>query len=269
MDPVAALADLFTGPAARGGLLVVTGAGVSHASGIPTFRGTDRDAIWNRDVMELGTYGFFEEDPVGSWRWYLARFSSVLSAAPNPAHEALVALERACEARGTPFLLVTQNVDTLHERAGSKALVKVHGSADRVRCVRRGCVHAAPNGSIPRPEPAIARFLADPTEATLPRCPACGDLLRQHVLWFDESYASHASYAFDVALEAALEATAMVFVGTSFSVGATDAFLRAARTRRIPVVSVDPGEHGVPPGVQPLRAKAEEALPAAVRRAFG
>lgn len=269
MDPVAALADLFTGPAARGGLLVVTGAGVSHASGIPTFRGTDRDAIWKRDVTELGTYGFFEEDPVGSWRWYLDRFASVLPARPNPAHEALVALERALEARGTPFLLVTQNVDTLHERAGSKALVKVHGSADRVRCVRRGCEHAAPTGSIARPEAEIARFLADPRDATLPRCPACGDLLRQHVLWFDESYASHASYAFDVALEAALDATAMVFVGTSFSVGATDAFLRAARTRRTPVLSIDPGDHPPPFGVTPVRAKAEEALPAAVRRAFG
>lgn len=268
-EAVGALVSLLTGPASRGGLLVVTGAGVSHASGIPTFRGTDRDAIWKRDVTELGTYGFFEEDPVGSWRWYLDRFAAVLPAAPNAAHVALVALERAQVARGRPFLLVTQNVDVLHERAGSKALVKVHGSADRVRCVRRRCVHAAPTGSIPRPEADIARFAADPRRETLPRCPACGDLLRQHVLWFDEAYASHASYDFERALDFAMGAAAMLFVGTSFSVGATDAFVRTARVARVPVASIDPGDHPPPPGVTPVCAKAEEVLPEAVRRAFG
>ena len=69
-------------------LVVVTGAGISLASGIPTFRGSDPDAVWKRDVTELGTFRFFTEDPVGSWRWYMSRFDKVLEASPNPAHHA-------------------------------------------------------------------------------------------------------------------------------------------------------------------------------------
>src|SRR4051794_24017544 len=93
----------------RGLTLVVTGAGVSLASGIPTFRGTDVGAIWKKDVTELGTRAYFEEDPAGSWSWYLARFDAAVGAVPNPAHQALVALERWQRGRGGRFLLVTQN----------------------------------------------------------------------------------------------------------------------------------------------------------------
>ena len=130
-----------------GYLVVVTGAGVSLASGIPTFRGTDPGAVWKRDVTELGTNRYFEEDPAGIWSWYTSRFDIVLDKQPNPAHRALAAIERWQVARGGRFLLVTQNVDPLHERAGSERLVKVHGSADRVRCSRHRCVHGAPHGS--------------------------------------------------------------------------------------------------------------------------
>jgi len=246
-------------------LLVVTGAGISVASGIPTFRGTDEGAVWKHDVTRLGTWAFFEEDPVESWRWYLSRFDGVLAAAPNPAHHALAALERWHEGRGGAFLLVTQNVDPLHERAGSRSLVKVHGSADRARCARVGCANGAPAGSVPRPGEAIARFLADPRRGTLPRCAACGSLLRQHVLWFDERYDSHEGYGFERALGAALEADRVLFVGTSFSVGITDLVLRAAGSSGAPVLSVDPGAHPPPHGVEALRAPAEEVLPAACR----
>jgi NAD-dependent deacetylase len=259
------LSDALRGLGDDGGLLVVTGAGISVASGIPTFRGTDPGAIWTRDVMELGTRAYFEEDPVGSWRWYLARFDTVLAARPNPAHAALAALERWHAGRGGRFLLVTQNIDTLHERAGSRALVKVHGSADRVRCSREGCVHGAPRGSIAREGLDLRGFVADPGPARLPCCPACGAVLRQHVLWFDETYDSHEDYAFPRVLEAAARADLVLFVGTSFSVGATDAILRGARHARAAVLSIDPGEHRAPPGVLPLRARAEEALPAACR----
>ena len=79
---------------ASGYLVVVTGAGVSHASGIPTFRGTDPGAVWKRDVTELGTNRYFEEDPAGSWTWYTSRFDMVLEKQPNPAHQALAAIER-------------------------------------------------------------------------------------------------------------------------------------------------------------------------------
>jgi NAD-dependent SIR2 family protein deacetylase len=251
-------------PLQDGFLGIVTGAGISVASGIPTFRGTDPDAIWKRDVTELGTSRFFREDPVESWRWYLSRFSKVLDAKPNDAHRAVAALERWQLGRGGRFLLTTQNVDTLHEDAGSKEMVKVHGTADRIRCPRDGCSHAAPRGSLLRADFDIAPFLETPSIETLPRCPDCGDILRQHVLWFDEFYNEHDDYQWDRVQEAAMTLDAVLFIGTSFSVGVTELFLQCATARKVPIVSIDPGGVRVPyPGVQVVAANAEEVLPAA------
>ncbi|MBK9032779.1 MAG: hypothetical protein IPL61_16170 [Myxococcales bacterium] len=157
-DGAALIAALRAEPAAA--LLVVTGAGVSLASGIPTFRGSDPDAVWARDVTELGTNAYFQRDPVGSSRWYLARFGGLAGAAPNAAHVALAQLERSREARGGRYLLVTQNVDGLHAAAGSRALVEVHGRADRVRCSRLTCALGAPRGSIARADVPISAGLA-------------------------------------------------------------------------------------------------------------
>ncbi len=266
MDPAARLRRFFEDVPEDGTLLVVTGAGVSLASGIPTFRGADPGAIWKRDVLTMGTNAFFEEDPVESWRWYLSRFACVFGAKPNPAHHALAALERWHGARGGEFLLATQNVDTLHEQAGSEALVKVHGSADRARCSRRGCANASPFGSIPRPDAAIARFLANPGLETVPSCPVCKALLRQHVLWFDESYDSHADYEFLRARRAADAADGILFVGTSFAVGFTEAVLRSAHYGGAEVLAIDPSAHPLPHGVERVPAKAEEALVAACRQ---
>src|SRR4051794_18726541 len=97
--------------AARGSMLVVTGAGVSHASGIATFRGSDPGAVWANSVKEKATFAFFSRDPVGSWTWYLDRFRGLEDKQPNPAHHALRALETFQHARGGDFLLVTQNID--------------------------------------------------------------------------------------------------------------------------------------------------------------
>ncbi len=251
----------------EGGLLVVTGAGVSVASGIPTFRGNDPGAIWKRDVTELGTRRYFEEDPVGSWRWYLERFDRVADARPNPAHEAIVGLERWQTGGGAPFLLVTQNVDTLHEQAGSTAMVKVHGSADRVRCSRDGCALGAPRGSLPRAAVDLAAFRREPTLGHLPRCPTCGALLRQHVLWFDETYDEHADYQIHRVVDAAEAAELVLFVGTSFSVGITDLLLNVAWRNGAEAFAVDPAPPPRPtPGVRFLRAAAEELLPTTVKR---
>ncbi|HEV8631520.1 MAG TPA: Sir2 family NAD-dependent protein deacetylase [Thermoanaerobaculia bacterium] len=245
------------------GLLVVTGAGVSLASGIPTFRGSDPEAIWTRDVTELATRRYFEDDPVGSWRWYMERFDRALAAAPNAAHAALAGLERWQTGRGAPFLLVTQNVDTLHEQAGSERLVKVHGSADRVRCSRDRCALGTPRGSLPRAAVDLEPFRRQPELQHLPRCPACGALLRQHVLWFDESYHEHDDYQLGRVMAAAGEAALVLFVGTSFSVGITDLLVGAAWRRGATAIAIDPAE---PPrqaaGVRFLRAAAESLLPA-------
>ncbi|MDY7095610.1 MAG: Sir2 family NAD-dependent protein deacetylase [Acidobacteriota bacterium] len=242
-------------------LLVVTGAGVSVASGIPTFRGDDPGAIWKRDVTELGTYAYFREDPVGSWRWYLSRFERVLGAEPNDAHRALAALERWQVARGGDFLLVTQNIDTLHEDAGSQRLVKVHGTADRVRCATDGCRLGAPGGSIPRSEIDLGPFLEKPAAEHLPRCPQCGDVLRQHVLWFDEYYQGHSDYQFS-RVQQALERMALVlFVGTSFSVGVTEMALRSGILWKTPMYSIDPSATVRMNRLTSLDAQAETLLP--------
>ena len=260
-DACAILSDALDG-VGSGFLVVVTGAGVSHASGIATFRGTDPGAVWKRDVTELGTNRYFQEDPAGSWSWYTSRFDTVLDKRPNPAHHALVAIERWQVARGGKFLLVTQNVDPLHERAGSKRLVKVHGSADRVRCSRQRCVHGAPRGSLPRADIDTTAFETDPVATNVPRCPSCGSLLRQHVLWFDEFYDEHRDYQWDRVVDAAQAMDTCLFVGTSFSVGVTDLFLRGGLMSGRPLLAIDLGAAAAPhPSVTLFREPAESLLP--------
>jgi NAD-dependent deacetylase len=253
----------------RGLILVVTGAGVSAASGLPLFRGTDPDAIWNRDVTEVGTVRYFQRDPVGWWQWFLRSFDGLRDAAPNPAHHALAALERWQLGRGGDFLLVTQNIDTLHEQAGSRRLIKVHGTADRVRCSRKGCRLGAPSGSLPASEADFSRFRETPSRENIPRCPECGALLRAHALLFDEFYDEHFDYGFGEVRRALERMALAVFAGTSFSVGVTDLVLREALGWRLPVFSIDPGATAPPvPGITVVRARAEEVLPE-VARALG
>lgn len=257
-------------------LLVVTGAGVSTASGIPTFRGSDPGAVWHHHDVELATSEYFRRDPVGQWRWYLERFASVDAALPNPAHEALRDLEALLVERGVDFLLVTQNIDCLHESAGSRRLIKVHGSSDRLRCAAdQACELAAPYGSLPRRQVELERFRRRPERDTLPRCPSCGGLLRAHVLFFDEYYTGHADYRFDDVERAAATAQMVLFAGTSFAVGVTDLILRQALARHRPMVSIDPAglpphlapyRRGSEPGLVALSEPAESALPALVRK---
>jgi NAD-dependent deacetylase len=249
-----------------GNLLVVTGAGVSLASGIPTFRGTDPGAVWANDVLAKGTKAFFERDPKASWLWYLERFGKVLGAQPNAAHHALVTLEQVWEG---DFLLVTQNIDGLHRKAGSNCLVEVHGSAQKVRCSRRGCINGEPKGSISIYDPH--RFVAaygEPdylralkTEGTLPRCERCNKILRPHILWFDEYYSAHEDYQIERVKSAANNANVILFVGTSFSVGVTEDLVDRAGLLGTPAFAVDPGSVKLPQWIQHVPAQAEVLLP--------
>lgn len=241
-------------------LLVLTGAGMGLASGIATFRGTDAGAVWANDIMEKGTRAYFERDPVGSWRWYRSRFAGLDAAKPNAGHFALAELETWQLARKRGFLLVTQNIDTLHGQAGSQQLVEVHGRADRVRCSSARCVNAAPTGSLPRADVDFATFDARPCPETLPSCPACGFIVRAHVLWFDEYYHQHADYQFERALSAMRTADLILFVGTSFSVGVTAAALDTNAKKWL----IDPaGCEEL--GVKSLLAAQEVALPDLIR----
>lgn len=249
----------------RGLILVLTGAGISLASGIPTFRGSDEGAVWTRDVTELGTYRYFQHDPAGSWQWYRQRFRAAQGAKPNAAHVALAALEQWHVDRGGEFLLVTQNIDTLHEQAGSVEIAKVHGSADRARCSKARC----PLGSIRTLAVAdldFAAFEREPRSETIPRCPECHSLMRPHVLWFDELYTSHLDYRWSRVLEACEGMRLVLAVGTSFSVGVTDLIRREANRRGVQLFIIDPSapsDLAVPEAVH-VREKAEELLPMVV-----
>ncbi len=256
--------------AERGLVLVLTGAGVSLASGIPTFRGTDEGAVWTRDVTELGTYRFFRRAPVRSWQWYRQRFRTALGAKPNAAHFAIAQLERWHRGRGGQFLLVTQNLDTLHEQAGSVEVVKVHGSADRARCSSTKC----PSGSMETVAVAdldFAAFEREPRVEAIPRCPRCHSLLRPHILWFDERYSGHVDYRWSTVIQACDRIGLVLAVGTSFSVGVTELVGLAASKRRAPMFIVDPSAASGLPDLRAvhLREKAEELLPLVAETLMG
>ncbi|TNF72923.1 MAG: hypothetical protein EP299_09020 [Acidobacteria bacterium] len=252
----------------EGLLLVVTGAGVSSASGVATFRGSEPDAVWKQSDMSLATFDYFLRDPVGQWQWYLQRFEALKAARPNAAHQALVSLEKWQRERAGRFRLVTQNIDTLHEEAGSEEMIKVHGTCDRFRCSRAGCSLGSPTGSLPRDEVDLSAFVSEPTRETLPSCPVCESPLRAHVLFFDEYYTEHQDYRFAEVEEMAMAADLILFVGTSFAVGVTDLFLQCGSRRSIPMYSVDPAASRFPQWARliALQAPAEELLPAVCRQ---
>jgi NAD-dependent deacetylase len=243
-----------------GPLLVLTGAGISLASGIPTFRGTDAGAVWATTAMARATWEHFVADPVDSWTWYRQRLDGVLAAAPNPAHHALAAIEAWAADRGRAFTLITQNIDPLHERAGSRALIKVHGSIDRARCTNPRC----PDGGalVPVEQLDFAALDTDPQPDAVPRCATCHHLMRPHVLWFDEHYGSHASFRWDDVLAACDTMRLALAIGTSFSVGVTELLAAESRRRAVPLFVIDPQAVAVGGRrVVTLREKAETLLP--------
>ncbi|MCB9727958.1 MAG: NAD-dependent protein deacylase [Deltaproteobacteria bacterium] len=151
-------------------VLVLTGAGVSAESGIPTFRG--QGGLWEGFRAEdLATPEAFQRDPARVWRWYRWRRAIYGGCEPNPAHAVIARMEP----RFPEFLLATQNVDGLHRRAGSRRLIEIHGTIDVMRC--SVCSERAP-----WPDDAVPD--ADP----VPRCNHCGGAMRPHILWFGETY---------------------------------------------------------------------------------
>lgn len=255
-EPTHQLADALR----QGGpTLVLTGAGVSLASGIPTFRGTDAGAIWASTVMARATRQHFVRDPADTWTWYRERHAQVLAARPNAAHHALASLERWLAARGHALKLVTQNIDVLHEAAGSTSPVKVHGSIDRARCSNERCAEA--ETTVATATLDFAAFDAHPDAATIPTCAACGARMRPHVLWFDEYYDGHDDYQWGTVVSSAQrQARLVLFAGTSFAVGVTETILRSALARSVPVFNLDPIPRIDEPGVRSIAATAEVAL---------
>lgn len=242
------------------GTLVVTGAGVSVASGIAPFRGSDPDAVWNQDVLEKGTFAYFREDVLGSWSWYLGRFASLFDKDPNAGHQALVDIEKWLRSQKHAFTLVTQNIDGLHKAAGSRNVFEIHGTAQRLRCARTGCRYGEPHGSVPFPRAHMDHFKAHPSIDNIPRCVQCGDFLRPHVLWFDEYYTAHSDYRYADLFQRIQGVEVVLFVGTSFSVGITASLIEHAIINQIPMWSIDPCEPDIA-NIQWIQGASEIVLP--------
>ncbi len=223
-------------------VLVVTGAGVSAESGIPTFRGDG--GLWEGfRAEELATPEAFAEDPHRVWRWYRWRRRICLRAEPNPAHLAIAEMESSFD----DFQLATQNVDGLHRRAGSRNIVELHGCINRTRCT--GCEEV--------------RDLTDevePDDAPLPECKSCGKMLRPHIVWFGESYQPG---ILEAATAAAEQAEFALVAGTSAQIWPPIAVALHAKRTGAFLVDVNPDTTSV--SVQAdahLAGPAGEVLPA-------
>jgi NAD-dependent protein deacetylase/lipoamidase len=189
---------------ARGKVVVLTGAGVSAESGVPTFR--DANGLWEgHRVEDVATPEAFAEKPQVVHRFYDARRAALAGVDPNPAHQALARLE---ETLGDDLLVVTQNVDDLHERAGSRRVHHMHGTLRSAWCLACG-----------------ARTVWNEDLAHGPQCPVCGEpRLRPDVVWFGE-----VPYGMDVIDNALADADMFVSIGTSSMVYPAAGFVRAAR----------------------------------------
>jgi len=229
--------DLEAARAALAGarsIVVMTGAGISAESGIPTFRDA-MTGLWSRFRPEdLATEEAFRRDPRAVWDWYAWRRERVEGVAPNPGHRAIARLEALAAARGAPFLLVTQNVDGLHQAAGSARLVELHGNIRRVKCLDAG--HPA------------ARWAPDEHP---PRCAACGSWLRPDVVWFGEMLPEG---AFESAAAAAADCGVFLCVGTSGLVEPAASLPRVALRAGARVIEVNAEP-------TPLTAHASWSLP--------
>jgi len=222
---------------------VLTGAGVSAESGVPTFRDA-QTGLWARyRPEELATPHAFRRNPRLVWEWYAWRRKLVADAGPNPAHFALVEMEKLFP----QFHLITQNVDGLHQRAGSRRVIELHGNLTRTKCFDEGTI--VPNwketGDIP------------------PKCPNCGGRLRPDVVWFEEAMPEA---EMELAATASTNSDVFLSIGTSTVVypaaGLPSAALRSGAT----VVEINP--HPTPFTAQAhfvLAGAAGVVLPAMVK----
>jgi len=233
--------------------VVFTGAGVSRESGIPTFREPET-GLWARhDPMQLATPEAYRRDPAFVWSWYEHRFGVAAAAEPNPGHHAIAALEQILP----QVVVVTQNIDGLHQRAGSSQMIELHGTMHSFRCIdgrHRGFGWDDFAGQEERP----------------PRCPECGDYLRPEVVWFGEGLPPEALSA---AQQLSAGCDAMLVVGTSGVVYPAATVPLTAREAGATVIDVNPERDALAQMSDVfLRGPGGEVLPrlvAAVREHLG
>ena len=222
--------------------VVLTGSGISAESGVPTFREA-QTGLWERfDPQELATPEAFERDPGLVWDWYAWRRKLVAQAAPNPGHLALAEMQDLDQ----NFTLVTQNVDGLHQRAGSRDVIELHGNILRTKCSVEGV--------------EVEEF---EESGSPPVCPSCGAPLRPDVVWFGEMLPPG---ALDAASEAARGADLFLSVGTSSLVYPAAALPYEALESGATLVEINPGETPLTPHADyALRGPAGDVLPRLIR----
>ncbi|WP_462418225.1 SIR2 family NAD-dependent protein deacylase [Kytococcus sp. Marseille-QA3725] len=237
-----------------GRVVVLTGAGASAESGVPTFRDA-RTGLWERfDPMVLATPAAWEADPALSWAWYAWRAHLVRRAQPNAGHRAVT---RWQQLPGVDLRVSTQNVDDLHERAGTRVMAHVHGDLFALRCADCGAPSVADYPEVDEPVASL-----EP-----PRCEVCGGRVRPGVVWFGEMLPEQALTDTIAAVEAADLA---VVVGTSGLVYPAAAVPGIARDTGVPVVEVNPSGTALPEGADHvLEVTASAALPALADAAAG
>lgn len=229
-------------------VVALTGAGVSAESGVPTFRGAG--GLWrNFNAADLATPQAFARDPRLVWDWYRWRRSRIRLAQPNAGHLVLARFERTL----SRFDLITQNVDGLHQRAGSRRVTELHGNIWRSRCAA-GCGRVIAMDS--EEDGAAA---GDESDAAVPAC-ACGGLLRPDVVWFGESLDAG---QIDRAVIAARTCGVLLVVGTSALVYPAAALPAMANRAGAMVVEVNTEDTALTPMADAvLRGPAAEVLPA-------
>jgi NAD-dependent deacetylase len=223
-------------------VLVLTGAGISAESGVPTFRGIG--GLWEgKDVTRLASPEGFDEDPKTVWRFYSERREQRRAVQPNPGHHALVKLEQQL---GERYLLATQNVDGLHREAGSRRMVSIHGELMETKC-----------------EKCLTPFADDKSyRDEVPKCPDCGARLRPNVVWFGEMLDPAHLGRVDRFIAGAKELLFFA-VGTSGAVWPAAGFVDAVRRRRGQTWLVDlkPGDDYAARFDVVLAGKSGELLP--------
>lgn len=224
-----ALEALLQAHAKGGSLVVLTGAGVSKESGIPTFRDAQTGLWANFNPEDLATREGFLNNPTMVWEWYDFRRNKVWDAQPNPGHFALAEFERLF----ANFTLVTQNIDNLHQRAGSRNVLELHGNIFRYKCLDRN-------------HPVSDDYLDQAREQSPPRCPMCNSYVRPDVVWFGEMLPEQ---VINRAFESATKADVMLVAGTSGVVQPAASVPVAASDAGATVIEVNPEMSALTPFV--------------------
>jgi len=197
-----------------GEIVFVTGAGISQESGIPTFRG--KDGLWrNYDAMKLATIDAFYDNPKLVWEWYNERRMNILQAQPNPGHRAIAELEKYAD-----VVVLTQNIDGLHQKSGSSKVLELHGSIVKIKC------------SVCDYKEEILTEISN-----LPPLCKCGNILRPDVVWFGESLPQD---VWQNAMNVARKCDLMIIAGTSLAVSPANTLPAYAKQNNAILIEINP-----------------------------